>query len=114
MQRTPRAGLATMSPPIPSGYRALSAISQRYLHGLCILCASARTNLFPCRVKGANRAAMSETQTVYAAFTGYIVAALDALEAAGTLPAGLNPAAIAVEPPRDASHGDLATNAAMV
>jgi arginyl-tRNA synthetase len=39
---------------------------------------------------------------------------LDALEAAGTLPAGLNRAAITLEPPRDASHGDLATNAAMV
>ena len=57
---------------------------------------------------------MSETQTLYAAFTGHLDAALDALEAAGTLPAGLNRAAITVEPPRDASHGDLATNAAMV
>ena len=36
------------------------------------------------------------------------------LEAAGTLPGGLNRAAVAVEPPRDPSHGDLATNAAMV
>jgi arginyl-tRNA synthetase len=57
---------------------------------------------------------MSETQTLYATFTGYLNAALDALEAAGTLPAGLARAAITVEPPRDASHGDLSTNAAMV
>ena len=57
---------------------------------------------------------MSDTQTLYTAFTGHLAAALDALEAAGTLPAGLGRAAITVEPPRDASHGDLATNAAMV
>jgi arginyl-tRNA synthetase len=30
------------------------------------------------------------------------------------LPAGLDLSAVAVEPPRDASHGDMATNAAMV
>ncbi len=57
---------------------------------------------------------MSETQTLYAAFAGHLDAALDALEHAGTLPAGLNRTAINVEPPRDPAHGDLATNAAMV
>ena len=57
---------------------------------------------------------MSEITTLYTAFAGHLNAALDALEAAGTLPAGLKRAAITVEPPRDASHGDLATNAAMV
>lgn len=57
---------------------------------------------------------MSETKTLHAAFVGHVAAALDALEAAGTLPAGLNRAAITVEPPRDTAHGDLATNAAMV
>jgi arginyl-tRNA synthetase len=53
-------------------------------------------------------------QTLHAAFAGHVAAALDALEAAGTLPAGLSRGAVAVEPPRDPSHGDLATNAAMV
>ncbi|RZK02020.1 MAG: arginine--tRNA ligase [Novosphingobium sp.] len=57
---------------------------------------------------------MSDTKTLYAAFAGHISDVLDRLEAAGELPAGLNRAAITVEPPRDASHGDLATNAAMV
>ena len=57
---------------------------------------------------------MSENQTLYAAFTGHLSAALDALEAAGTLPGGLKRGAITVEPPRDPSHGDLSTNAAMV
>ena len=57
---------------------------------------------------------MTEAKTLYAAFSGHIAAALDALEAAGSLPGGLNRAAITVEPPRDPSHGDLATNAAMV
>jgi arginyl-tRNA synthetase len=64
--------------------------------------------------KQANRPVMSETNTLHAAFAAHISAALDALEAAGTLPAGLSRAAVAVEPPRDPSHGDLATNAAMV
>ena len=57
---------------------------------------------------------MSKMKTLHAAFVGHVSAALDALEAAGTLPAGLNRAPITVEPPRDPSHGDLATNAAMV
>ena len=57
---------------------------------------------------------MTEAKTLYAAFSGHIAAALDALEAAGSLPAGLNRSAITVEPPRDPAHGDLATNAAMV
>ncbi len=57
---------------------------------------------------------MTAAQTIHAAFVGHIAAALGALEAAGTLPGGLNRAAVTVEPPRDPSHGDLATNAAMV
>ena len=39
---------------------------------------------------------------------------LETLVAEGTLPDGLNYANVAVEPPRDALHGDMATNAAMV
>ena len=57
---------------------------------------------------------MTETVTLHAAFAGHISAALDALEAAGSLPAGLNRSAVSAEPPRDPSHGDLSTNAAMV
>ncbi|HZV10864.1 MAG TPA: arginine--tRNA ligase, partial [Novosphingobium sp.] len=62
---------------------------------------------------------MSDSQAlsaapVFTAFAGHVAAALDRLEAAGTLPAGLGRAAVTVEPPRDPAHGDLATNAAMV
>ena len=39
---------------------------------------------------------------------------LTALQGRGDLPDGLDLARVAVEPPRDASHGDMATNAAMV
>ena len=39
---------------------------------------------------------------------------LDDLVAEGSLPAGLDRRNVTVEPPRDPSHGDLATNAAMV
>lgn len=52
--------------------------------------------------------------TLYARFAAHLDAALDALVAAGDLPAGLERRALTVEPPRDPSHGDLATNAAMV
>jgi arginyl-tRNA synthetase len=41
-------------------------------------------------------------------------AANNALIADGVLPAGIEQSRIAVEPPREAAHGDLATNAAMV
>jgi len=47
-------------------------------------------------------------------FRAAVLAALDTLEAEGTLPAGLDRGNIAVEPPRDPAHGDMATNAAMV
>lgn len=57
---------------------------------------------------------MSQTKTAYAAFAEKVNAALDALELEGALPAGTPRANVAVEPPRDPAHGDLATNAAMV
>ncbi len=47
-------------------------------------------------------------------FRAAVLAALNTLEADGTLPGGLDRTAIAVEPPRDPAHGDMATNAAMV
>ena len=50
---------------------------------------------------------------LFAHFVTVIHAALEDLVAAGTLPAGLSFANVTVEPPRDAAHGDLATNAAM-
>src|SRR6202034_3605609 len=43
-----------------------------------------------------------------------VVAAIGDLVAQGALPQGLDLARVAVEPPRDPAHGDLATNAAMV
>ncbi len=52
--------------------------------------------------------------TLYARFAAHVNAALDALEAEGALAPGVDRSAVAVEPPRDPAHGDLATNAAMV
>jgi len=43
-----------------------------------------------------------------------VLAAIEDLVARGMLPQGLDFARVAVEPPRDPAHGDLATNAAMV
>ncbi len=43
-----------------------------------------------------------------------VIASLDAMVAEGALPDGLDFANVSVEPPRDAAHGDMATNAAMV
>ena len=50
----------------------------------------------------------------YRHFIGEIEAALRAMQAAGELPPELDFSAITAEPPRDAAHGDIATNAAMV
>ena len=52
--------------------------------------------------------------SLYTRFAAHLDVALDALVAGGALPADLNRRAVTVEPPRDPSHGDLATNAAMV
>ena len=52
--------------------------------------------------------------TLYAAFAAHLNASLDALEHEGALAAGLDRRNVTVEPPRDPSHGDLSTNAAMV
>ncbi len=52
--------------------------------------------------------------TLYARFAEHLGSILDSLEGEGALPSGLDRKAVAVEPPRDPSHGDLATNAAMV
>jgi len=43
-----------------------------------------------------------------------VLACLDQMVTEGTLPDGLSTAGVSVEPPRDAAHGDMATNAAMV
>jgi arginyl-tRNA synthetase len=51
---------------------------------------------------------------VFSEIRGRVLEALDALVAEGALPAGLDTAAVTVEPPRDPAHGDMATNAAMV
>ena len=52
--------------------------------------------------------------TVYQTYAGHVADAIAELVAGGDLPAGLDTRHVTVEAPRDASHGDLATNAAMV
>ncbi|QZD94800.1 arginine--tRNA ligase [Qipengyuania gelatinilytica] len=57
---------------------------------------------------------MADIQTLHAGFAAKIDAVLNALEMEGHLPPETNRSGVTVEPPRDPSHGDLATNAAMV
>ncbi|WP_284265340.1 arginine--tRNA ligase [Roseicyclus amphidinii] len=52
--------------------------------------------------------------TLFADIHAATLKALDTLVAEGALPSGLDMGNVAVEPPRDAAHGDMATNAAMV
>ena len=66
-----------------------------------------------CR-KGFDLSAPDPKLNLYPRFAGHVADALAALVAAGDLPAGLDTRAVTVEPPRDPTHGDLATNAAMV
>ena len=54
------------------------------------------------------------TKNIFAELLARVRGATDALVAAGGLPAGLDQSRVTVEPPRDPSHGDIATNAAMV
>ena len=51
---------------------------------------------------------------LFADIRAVVTGAVDQMMAAGDLPAGLDLKNITVEPPRDAAHGDMATNAAMV
>ncbi|MEQ8366201.1 MAG: arginine--tRNA ligase, partial [Roseicyclus sp.] len=52
--------------------------------------------------------------TLFADIHATVLQALDALTREGALPEGLDLRNVAVEPPRDPAHGDMATNAAMV
>ena len=52
--------------------------------------------------------------TLYQTYAGHVAAAIADLVRSGDLPPGLDTSAVTLEAPRDASHGDLATNAAMV
>jgi arginyl-tRNA synthetase len=54
------------------------------------------------------------SKNIFAVVLDKVHAANDALVAAGMLPAGIDQSRIVVEPPREAAHGDMATNAAMV
>lgn len=51
---------------------------------------------------------------LFAEIEAELRAVLTALQARGDLPEGLDLTRVTVEPPREASHGDMATNAAMV
>jgi arginyl-tRNA synthetase len=53
-------------------------------------------------------------QNIFALVLDKVRAANAALIADGLLPAGIDQSRVVVEPPRDAAHGDMATNAAMV
>ncbi|WP_171212715.1 arginine--tRNA ligase [Ruegeria sp. HKCCA5426] len=51
---------------------------------------------------------------LFSEIRGLVLDALAQMQSEGALPEGLNFDNVAVEPPRDAAHGDMATNAAMV
>ena len=51
---------------------------------------------------------------VFSNFLDVIKTKIELLVADGTLPEGIDGARVSVEPPRDPTHGDLATNVAMV
>ena len=51
---------------------------------------------------------------VFSDFEKIVRAEIEVLQGAGDLPDGLDVSRIAVEPPREAAHGDLTSNAAMV
>src|SRR5271165_825653 len=65
-------------------------------------------------VRRAHLNELDERMNVFADFQSRVAAMLEKRVAAGDLPRDLDLARFVVEPPRDAAHGDLSTNAAMV
>ncbi|NWG23705.1 MAG: arginine--tRNA ligase [Pseudorhodoplanes sp.] len=57
---------------------------------------------------------MAASQNLFADMQKRVLAAANALIGEGVLPAGTDLSRVVVEPPKDATHGDMATNAAMV
>src|SRR6187455_2675967 len=55
----------------------------------------------------------ADFSNIFATVHARVIAANEALIASGALPA-LDLSRVVIEPPRDATHGDMATNAAMV
>ena len=55
-----------------------------------------------------------DTKNIFAELLTRVRGATDELARLGVLPAGIDQSRVTVEPPRDPSHGDVATNAAMV
>jgi arginyl-tRNA synthetase len=55
-----------------------------------------------------------QPQNIFAVVLDKVRAVTAALAAEGVLPAGIDQSRVVVEPPREAAHGDMATNAAMV
>ncbi|ASM72094.1 MULTISPECIES: arginine--tRNA ligase [Roseobacteraceae] len=51
---------------------------------------------------------------LFAEIRALVIQNLEAMQSEGVLPDGLDLGNVTVEPPRDAAHGDMATNAAMV
>ena len=51
---------------------------------------------------------------LFAEIRSLVIDSLQQMQAQGDLPDGLSFDAVTVEPPRDAAHGDMATNAAML
>jgi arginyl-tRNA synthetase len=77
----------------------------------------ARSGRLTPRLAVVNRRQRWKDETDMNLFTDIRALVLDTLQAmqeAGELPQGLDTANVTVEPPRDAAHGDMATNAAMV
>ena len=60
------------------------------------------------------RPAVDRNLSIYAQYAALLDGVLDELVADGALPAGLERRNVTLEPPREAAHGDLAINAAMV
>ncbi len=61
-----------------------------------------------------HRPILDPSMSLFADIRTLVLDVLDGMAAAGRLPQGLSTEAVTVEPPRDAAHGDMATNAAMV
>ncbi len=71
-------------------------------------------DLAVCHAKPASNPFKDKKMNLFTDIRALVIDSLTALQSEGVLPEGLDFANVTVEPPRDAAHGDMATNAAMV
>src|SRR5690606_1387076 len=104
---------ARPSPCLPDADRAGLAENPLFVNLMRVCCSVGRLTA-PSGRRYPRAILRMEAMNLFSDIRALVLDALAQMEQAGALPTGLDTANVTVEPPRDAAHGDMATNAAMV